>query len=218
MIAVGGLTEYAAGNKARLVRYDRATGKQTRISRCGSTSLLKNGDSSRQRPARAGRRDHHPREHVLRGDGTWVIYDELRLGAPRDLDAGAGWRWRSRGASASLGWLVVSQIPNQLRIARARLRRRCDSSCPTRSASPPTDQQRGRRSGPPDADLARSTWKRSCAAPTSPTPSPNDRDVADRVAGLQKAIKVTAQQDNLFEIIGRARASPKLARGDRRRS
>jgi len=45
MIAVGGLSEYAAGNKARLVRYDRATGKQReynlKISR-----LLKNGDSS----------------------------------------------------------------------------------------------------------------------------------------------------------------------------
>ena len=45
MIAVGGLGEYAAGNKARLIRYDRATGKQTeyglRINR-----LLKNGDAS----------------------------------------------------------------------------------------------------------------------------------------------------------------------------
>jgi polysaccharide export outer membrane protein len=45
MIAVGGLGEYAAGNKARLIRYDRATGKQTeyglRINR-----LLKDGDAS----------------------------------------------------------------------------------------------------------------------------------------------------------------------------
>ncbi|WP_375248467.1 XrtA/PEP-CTERM system exopolysaccharide export protein [Sphingomonas sp.] len=43
MIAVGGLGEYAAGNKARLVRYDRQTGKQReyalRINR-----LLKDGD------------------------------------------------------------------------------------------------------------------------------------------------------------------------------
>ncbi|WP_204308228.1 SLBB domain-containing protein, partial [Klebsiella aerogenes] len=29
MIAVGGLSEFAAGNRARLVRYDRQTGKQT---------------------------------------------------------------------------------------------------------------------------------------------------------------------------------------------
>ncbi|WP_443019508.1 XrtA/PEP-CTERM system exopolysaccharide export protein [Sphingomonas adhaesiva] len=45
MIAVGGLGEYAAGNKARLIRYDRATGKQReyglRINR-----LLKDGDPS----------------------------------------------------------------------------------------------------------------------------------------------------------------------------
>ena len=45
MIAVGGLSEYAAGDRARLVRYDRATGKQhefgVRIGR-----LLKRGDVS----------------------------------------------------------------------------------------------------------------------------------------------------------------------------
>ena len=45
MIAVGGLSQYAAGNKAKLVRYDRDTGKQheyqLQISR-----LLKRGDSS----------------------------------------------------------------------------------------------------------------------------------------------------------------------------
>lgn len=45
MIAVGGLSQYAAGDKARLVRFDRDTGKQReyalRISR-----LLKKGDSS----------------------------------------------------------------------------------------------------------------------------------------------------------------------------
>ena len=31
MIAVGGLSEYAAGDRARLIRLDRATGQQTRI-------------------------------------------------------------------------------------------------------------------------------------------------------------------------------------------
>lgn len=44
MIAVGGLSEFAAGNRARLIRHDRATGKQVeyplRIGR-----LLKNGDT-----------------------------------------------------------------------------------------------------------------------------------------------------------------------------
>ncbi len=45
MIAVGGLGEYASGNKARLIRYDRATGKQKEYGlKIGR--LLKNGDAS----------------------------------------------------------------------------------------------------------------------------------------------------------------------------
>lgn len=44
MIAVGGLSEYAAGNKARLVRFDKASGKQKEYKlRLGD--LLKKGDS-----------------------------------------------------------------------------------------------------------------------------------------------------------------------------
>lgn len=44
MIAVGGLSEFAAGNRAKLVRYDRNTGKQVEYNVKLST-LLKNGDS-----------------------------------------------------------------------------------------------------------------------------------------------------------------------------
>jgi polysaccharide biosynthesis/export protein len=45
MIAVGGLSEFAAGNRARLVRLDRATGRQREYKiRLGD--LLKNGDIS----------------------------------------------------------------------------------------------------------------------------------------------------------------------------
>lgn len=45
MIAVGGLNQYAAGNKAKLVRYDRRTGRQAEYAlKLGS--LLKNGDST----------------------------------------------------------------------------------------------------------------------------------------------------------------------------
>ena len=44
MIAVGGLSEYAAGNRARLVRFDRTLGQQKEYSlRIGK--LLKEGDS-----------------------------------------------------------------------------------------------------------------------------------------------------------------------------
>jgi polysaccharide export outer membrane protein len=45
MISVGGLSEYAAGNRAKLVRYDRNTGKQIEYN-IKLSSLLKNGDSS----------------------------------------------------------------------------------------------------------------------------------------------------------------------------
>lgn len=44
MISVGGLSEYAAGNKARLVRFDKASGKQAEYAlRIGD--LLKKGES-----------------------------------------------------------------------------------------------------------------------------------------------------------------------------
>ena len=43
MIAVGGLNEFAAGNRARLVRYDRATDRQ-REYRVRLNDLLKDGD------------------------------------------------------------------------------------------------------------------------------------------------------------------------------
>lgn len=43
MIAVGGLSEYAAGNKARLVRYERGTGRQREYS-LRLNDLIKRGD------------------------------------------------------------------------------------------------------------------------------------------------------------------------------
>ncbi|WEK42340.1 MAG: polysaccharide export protein [Candidatus Sphingomonas colombiensis] len=45
MIAVGGLSQYAAGNRARLIRYDRATGKQHEY-QLKINRLLKSGDPS----------------------------------------------------------------------------------------------------------------------------------------------------------------------------
>ena len=44
MIAVGGLSEFAAGNRAKLIRYDRTTGKQKEYA-LRLTSLLRRGDS-----------------------------------------------------------------------------------------------------------------------------------------------------------------------------
>lgn len=45
MIAVGGLSEFASGNRSRLVRYDKQTGRQ-REYRIRLGDLLKNGDVS----------------------------------------------------------------------------------------------------------------------------------------------------------------------------
>ena len=45
MIAVGGMSEFAAGNRARLVRFDRATGRQ-REYKIKLDDLIKNGDVS----------------------------------------------------------------------------------------------------------------------------------------------------------------------------
>ena len=44
MIAVGGLSEYAAGNRARLIRFDKATGQQSEF-RLRLGDLLRKGDS-----------------------------------------------------------------------------------------------------------------------------------------------------------------------------
>lgn len=45
MIAVGGLSEYAAGNRAKLARFDRTTGKQQEYS-IRLSDLLKKGDTT----------------------------------------------------------------------------------------------------------------------------------------------------------------------------
>ena len=44
MIAVGGLSEYASGNRAKLIRFDKETGKQTEYA-LRLSDLLKKGDS-----------------------------------------------------------------------------------------------------------------------------------------------------------------------------
>ena len=45
MISVGGLSEFASGNKARLVRFDKNTGKQTEYA-LRINKLIKDGDST----------------------------------------------------------------------------------------------------------------------------------------------------------------------------
>lgn len=135
------------------------------------------------------------------------LYDELR-GA---LHAIWQRRWVALAVAWGIclaGWLVVSQMPNNYK-SRARIFVQLRQIIPTDGTTALNQQK--------DLDRVRQTLTAAVnlekvvrgtdLARTVAT----DRDVADRVAGLQKAIKLTAQQDNLFEISVTA-PSGKLAR------
>lgn len=110
---------------------------------------------------------------------------------------------------AVLGWAVVAQIPNSYE-SRARVFVQMNTILPNAVGITAADQQK-------DVDTIRQTLTSAVSlekvvrgtdlANTVRT----DRDVADRVAGLSKAIKITAQQDNLFEIVATG-SSPKVTR------
>jgi polysaccharide chain length determinant protein (PEP-CTERM system associated) len=100
------------------------------------------------------------------------------------------------------GWLVVSQIPNQYE-SRARIFVQLRSILPGEGIATQQEQQK-------DIDRVRTTLasatnlEKVVRGTDLANTVATDRDVADRVAGLQKKIKITAQQDNLFEITATA--------------
>ncbi len=108
-----------------------------------------------------------------------------------------------------LGWLLVSQIPSRYE-AKARVFVQMQSILPAGLAGPANDQQRTvdqiRQTLVSNVNLQKVVRGTDLAQTVS-----TDREVADRAAGLAQSIKVTAAQDNLFEIATSA-ASPKLAR------
>lgn len=96
------------------------------------------------------------------------------------------------------GWLVVSQIPNRYE-SRARVFVQLRQILPGNDSANEAAQQR-------DIDRVRQTLTAAVnlqkvvrGTDLARTVS-SERDIADRVAGLQSAIKITAQQDNLFEL------------------
>ncbi|WP_010163659.1 XrtA system polysaccharide chain length determinant [Sphingomonas sp. PAMC 26617] len=136
------------------------------------------------------------------------LFDEIRLMLY------AIWlrRWIALGVAwgvALLGWLAVAQIHNNYE-SRARVFVQMQTVLPSAVGITAADQQK-------DVDTIRQTLTSASSlekvvrgtdlAATVRT----DRDLAERVAGLQKAIKITAQQDNLFEIVATG-ASPKVTR------
>jgi polysaccharide chain length determinant protein (PEP-CTERM system associated) len=96
------------------------------------------------------------------------------------------------------GWLVVSQIKNQYE-SRARVFVQMRQILPGDGAATQIDQQK-------DIDRVRQTLtsavnlEKVVRGTELANTVASDRDIADRVASLQNMIKVTAQQDNLFEI------------------
>lgn len=136
------------------------------------------------------------------------IYDEVRVAAH------AIWtrRWLALAVAwgvCVLGWLVVSQIPSQYE-AKARVFVQMQSILPPDLLGGANEQQRSvdqiRQTLASNVNLQKVVRATDLAQTVS-----NDREVADRAAGLAQSIKVTAANDNLFEITTSA-ASPKLAR------
>jgi len=125
------------------------------------------------------------------------IFDELRAA----LHAVWMRRWIALAVAWAVclgGWLVVSQMPNKYE-SHARIFVQLRQILPTDGLQAQNDAQK-------DIDRVRQTLTSAVnlekvvrgtdLAKTVQT----DRDVADRIAALQGMIKLTAQQDNLFEI------------------
>ena len=136
------------------------------------------------------------------------IYDEVRV----MMHAIWQRRWLAMAVAwgiAILGWLFVSQIPNTYE-SKARVFVQMQSILPSTVGITPADQQK-------DVDRVRQTLtsavnlEKVVRGTDLANTVQTDRDVADRVASLQKAITITAQQDNLFEISAKG-SSPKTTR------
>lgn len=135
------------------------------------------------------------------------ITDEVRIA----LHAIWTRRWLALGIAWGVcvaGWFVVAQMPSRYE-SRARVFVQMQSVLPGGAAD---DAGSARTVDTIRQTLTSSVNLQKVVRGTDLANTvANDRDVADRVAGLQSAIKVTAQQDNLFEIVTTG-SSPKLAR------
>ena len=119
-------------------------------------------------------------------------------------------RWIALGVAwgvAVLGWAVVAQLHNSYE-SRARVFVQLNTILPSAVGITAADQQK-------DVDTIRQTLtsavnlEKVVRGTDLANTVKTDRDVADRVNTLSKAIKITAQQDNLFEIVASG-SSPKV--------
>ena len=135
------------------------------------------------------------------------IFDEARLALHQVWTR----RWLALGVAwgvCVLGWLVVSWVPSRYE-SRARVFVQMQQILPTAMAgdvNPQRDIDRIRQTLVSAVNLQKVVRGTDLANTVA-----SERDVADRVAGLAQNIKVTPQQDNLFEITT-SQPTPKLAR------
>lgn len=138
------------------------------------------------------------------------LFDELRVAAHmvwlrRWVALGIAW------AICLVGWLAVSQIPNRY-TSTARLSVQLRSILPTSTVSGRIQDQQEE-----DLDRVRQTLtsaynlERVVRGTSLAQTVANDRDVAARIGMLQQAIRIVAQQENLFEISATL-GDPRLAR------
>jgi len=106
-----------------------------------------------------------------------------------------------------LGWFLVSQLPSRYE-SRARVFVQMRQVLPGSDAgsAPQDDIDTVRETLTSAVNLEKVVRGTDLARSVS-----SDRDIADRVAGLKGAIKVTAQQNNLFQI-DTVQSTPRLAR------
>ena len=135
------------------------------------------------------------------------LYDEVRLA----LHAIWSRRWIALAAAWAiciLGWLAVAQIPSSY-TSHARVSVDLQSLLPGKIGISNAEQQQ-------DIDAVRQTLtsavnlQKVVRGTSLAGTVANDKDMAARVGSLQQAIKITAQQNNLFEIEATA-SNPKLA-------
>ena len=137
------------------------------------------------------------------------LYDELKL----ILHAIWQRRWIALGVAWVVclgGWLAVSQIPNSYQ-STARVMVQMRQVLPGAEAAVAQNDQaknidRIRQTLTSAVNLEKVVRGTSLNETVA-----NDRDVADRIASLQNSIKLTQQQDNLFEISATS-GNPKVAR------
>ena len=136
------------------------------------------------------------------------LYDEIKIALHTIWTR----RWIALAAAwgvAVLGWLFVSQIPNSYE-SHARVSVQMQTILPGKVGITPGDQQKGLDQVRTTLTSAVNLEKVVRGTDLASTVS-NDRDVADRVASLQQAIKFTAQADNLVDISVTG-PNPKIAR------